>query len=112
MNRFLIKSGKKSKYLLLLVLCLFLMVWQRSQQQVDSGDEEAATRFFQEEQVETYEDVIQLWEECYEEDREINSWVGYPGKISKDTLKKELLGWDDAQITLDMVKWKHEQESD
>lgn len=111
MNRFLIKSGKKSKYLLLLILCLFLMIWQRSQQQVDSGDEEAATRFFQEEQVETYEDVIQLWEECYEEDREINSWVGYPGKISKDTLKKELLGWDDAQITLDMVKWKQEQES-
>ena len=51
MTGFLIKSGKKSKYLLLLILCFFLMVWQRSQQQVYSGKETAVSNFFQKEQV-------------------------------------------------------------
>ena len=67
MTGFLIKSGKKSKYLLLLILCFFLMVWQRSQQQVYSGKETAVSNFFQKEQVESFEDLEGLKEQFFKE---------------------------------------------
>ena len=112
MTGFLIKSGKKSKYLLLLILCFFLMVWQRSQQQVYSGKETAVSNFFQKEQVESFEDLEGLKEQFFKEWQDIDNWVGYPGKIENDLIRQKLEGTEGLEgvespkVTLDMVEWR------